>query len=145
MIAYRVILAVLAVAILVAALMAVFASGATSGTVNVTATLTRSVMRSLPPPGRQSDDADLSWRITNDKGRTVGRMFQVCRWVMPRQRLCIGQLQMPLGTVTFAGASPTSFSGEYAVTGGTGVYAADGTLRFTAIGQRKATLLVKIR
>jgi hypothetical protein len=43
------------------------------------------------------------------------------------------------------GASPSSFVGEYAVTGGTGIYVSGGgSMRFSAIGERKSVLLVTI-
>lgn len=116
-----------------------------TGRINVTATLVHNVGRRLGPRGRQSNALEQSWRITDSHGRHIGHELLACRWVVSNGRLCQGEITMPLGKITFAGSSPTSFQGEYAVTGGTGVYrGAGGNLLFVAIGLRKNVLLITI-
>lgn len=110
--------------------------------INVTLTLVSGVTRELPPAGRQSDAVEIAWRITNREGDPIGRVLQACRWVMPRQMFCAGEIQLPRGKITFAGASPSRFTAEYAVTGGTGIYGRGGVARFTAIGRSKTIMLV---
>lgn len=137
--------AVVLVVVLMCAAFAWSVTQVTVGPISVTATLTSSTARGVPPPGRKSDGVEQRWRITDRNGRSIGRMLLQCRWITRFARLCYGTIQMPRGTFTFQGASPTSFQGEFAVTGGTGAYlGAGGTMRFTAIGQRKNALLVTI-
>lgn len=116
-----------------------------TGRINVTATLTSAVARELGRPGRRSNATEQAWRITNRYGKTVGRMLLGCRWIVPRARMCVAELQMPLGKIVAAGSSPTPFEGEYAVVGGTGVYrGGGGSMLFIATGLHKQVLLVTI-
>lgn len=115
------------------------------GQINVTATLVKAHGTDIGRPGRQSDVIEQQWRITDRHGRAVGRMLQSCRWVTRTARLCVGELAMPRGKVTFVGSSPSRLEGEYAVTGGTGAYrSAGGVMLFTAIGLRKTVLLITV-
>jgi hypothetical protein len=136
---------VLTLAVLAAAALTWTSSAAVPGVINVTATREHFVYRSVQPPGRQSDGMEQAWRITDRRGRPLGRMLLRCRWVLRDARLCDGELTMPHGKIAFSGSSPTTFFGEYAVNGGTGVYlGVGGVLRFTAIGQSKNALLVTV-
>lgn len=131
----------------VAAFTAWSAHGAATrtGLINVTATLTKGTARQVDPPGRRSNASEQAWRITDRHGVRLGRLLLQCRWITDRSRLCYGEMAMPLGKITVAGASPTQFDGEYAVTGGTGAYqGGGGTMLFTSIGFRKNVLLVTI-
>lgn len=120
-------------------------SAAVPGVINVTASRTHSIYRTVPPRGRQSDGVEQAWRITDRQGRTLGRMLLRCRWIVRDARLCDGELALPRGKISFGGSSPTTFQGEYAVNGGTGVYlGVGGVLRFTAIGQSKNALLITV-
>lgn len=135
--------AVVAVGLVV--VLAVAAAPIRKGQINVTATLAVSSTRAVGPPGRRGDPIEQSWRITDRNGRRIGRMLQQCRWVLTGARLCSGELALPLGKLTYAGSSPTPFEGEYAVTGGTGVYrSAGGVMLFTAIGLRKTVLFITV-
>ena len=119
--------------------------GATTGPINVTATLAISSKESLPPAGLRADTVHQSWRLNDREGIQIGRMLLSCRWVLHGARFCSGELQMPKGTIQVQGASPTRFTGLYAVVGGTGLYSSGGgTMKFTAIGARKSVLLVTI-
>ena len=123
------------------------ASTANSGTgpIRVTATLALSSTQPRAPAGRRGDVVEQSWRVNGRQGTRIGRMLLACRWVLRRARLCNGELQMPLGTIQVQGSSSSKFSGEYAVTGGTGLYAGVyGTMTYTAIGARKTLLLLTI-
>lgn len=118
---------------------------ASAAQINVTATLTASHIVALPPPGRSGDMQRQRWRLTDRYGRTIGRMYHTCAWVVVTARLCVAELQLPRGKVMAAGSSPTMFEGEYAVTGGTGLYrAGGGVMVFTAIGLRKQVLRVEV-
>ena len=120
-------------------------STAATAPINVTATLATSRTVVLPPAGRRSDAILQSWRLNDRQGTRIGRMLLNCRWVLRRARFCTAELQMPLGKIQVQGSSPTRFSGEYAVVGGTGRYSSGGgNMRFTAIGARKSVLLVTI-
>lgn len=117
----------------------------TVGRINVTATLLHRALVRARPSGRQSDRADEAWRLTDKFGHPVGRMLLACRWVLPRARLCYGEITMPRGKISVSGSSATGFEGEYAVNGGTGAYdSGGGVMLFTAIGLRKTILLVII-
>ena len=122
-----------------------FSAPQATGRINVTATLAEAHGHADGVRGRQSDASYQSWRITDRSGTRIGRMLMRCRWVTARARMCDGELAMPLGKLTFLGASPTRFEGEYAVTGGTGAYrSAGGVMLWTAIGLRKSVLLITI-
>lgn len=137
----------LLVAVVVTLVVVTTSNGASTrtGRINVTATLTHASSREAGPAGRQSNASEQAWRITDQYGHRIGRMLLQCRWIVARARFCAGEIAMPLGKITVAGASPTAFEGEFAVTGGTGVYrGGGGVMLFTAIGLRKQVLLVTI-
>ena len=117
---------------------------AAQGPIRLTATLSTSTLFRVPPAGRRADYVDQSWFLSDRTGARVGQMLLACRWILPRQRFCVGEIRMPLGTIQVQGASPTGFTGVYAVTGVTGIYSGGGTMKFTAIGARKSVLYVSI-
>lgn len=120
-------------------------SSPVTGRINVTGTLVYSAGIAAGSPGRGGDATTQAWRVSDKFGRRIGRWVVLCRWVLPRSRLCSGELSMPLGKLTVAGSSSTPFEGEYAVTGGTGSYRdAGGVMLFTATGLRKSVLLITI-
>lgn len=117
-----------------------------TGRINVTATLAGQVSHALSPRGRRGNNVEQSWHITDSHGRHIGHMLLNCRWVLRQAMLCFGEITMPLGKIVVAGSSPTRFEGEYAVTGGTGVYrGAGGNMLFTAISLRKNVLLITVQ
>lgn len=116
------------------------------GRINITATLTHGTARAVGAPGRASNASEQAWRLTDRYGRQIGRMLLQCRWILSRARFCNGEIALPRGKITVAGSSETTFDGEWAVTGGTGTYAAGGgVMLFTAIGLRKNVLLITIQ
>lgn len=113
--------------------------------INVTATRTYFTGRAEPPFGRIGNVQGERWRITDRHGRRIGRMLQTCRWIVARARYCSGEVELPLGKLTYQGTSATTFEGEYALTGGTGRYrSGGGVMIFQAIGLRKNILLITI-
>ena len=118
---------------------------AATGPINVTATLATSATVRLPPSGRRSDVTQQTWRLNDREGTRVGRLLLSCRWIQRRVRFCNGEITMPLGRIQVQGSSPTSFLSEFTVIGGSGVYlGGEGTMRLTAIGDRKSSLFVTI-
>lgn len=116
------------------------------GEINVTGTLVHAGGRASGTRGRQSDGVEMAWRINDRFGRKLGRMLLTCRWVVARARLCVGEIKLPLGKITVAGSSPTAFSGEYAVTGGTDAYfGSGGEMYWETTGFRKAVLIISIK
>lgn len=134
-----------AVVVIVVAVGVATSAPTATGQINVTATLTKATGRAVAPPGRQSNAVEQSWRITDRNGRAIGRMLQQCRWVTRNARVCQGELALPRGKVVFLGSSASPLEGQFAVTGGTGVYrSAGGVMLFTAIGLRKTVLLITV-
>lgn len=116
-----------------------------TGPILVTATLISSTNRELGPTGRLADATEQKFQLNDRNGRPIGRWLLACRWVAFRNRLCTGELKMPLGKITMAGSSFTALSGEYAVTGGTQLYDdAGGVMDFTSIGRGKLVLFVNL-
>lgn len=116
-----------------------------TGRINVTATLVHIASRAVGARGRQSNASEQSWRITDRYGHHIGHWYMQCRWIVPRARLCYGEIQLPLGKLTVSGSSDTAFEGEFVVTGGTRRYrGAGGNMLFTAIGLRKSVLLITV-
>lgn len=116
-----------------------------SGMINVTATLTDQTSRHVSPRGRVGNVSTQAWRVTNRHGHWIGRLVLACRWVVADERYCTGELQLPLGKIAVAGASPTPLEGEFAVLGGTDVYrGAGGSMVWFAIGVEKHILLVNV-
>lgn len=127
------------------ALLLVSPAGARVGPIVVTATLTNATARPLGPVGKQSDATEQKFRVNDRNGRPIGSLLLACRWVTTRARLCNGELRMPLGKITVAGSSFTPLDGQYAVTGGTGLYDnAGGAMEFTSIGRGKLVVLVTL-
>lgn len=121
------------------------AAAARKGQINVTATLLSATMRKIPPNGRLADASEQKWRLNDRNGRPVGRLLLGCRWIVRRARLCNGTIRLPLGVLAITGDSPTGLDGEFAVTGGTGIYeSAGGALIFTSIGSRKMIVSVTL-
>lgn len=115
------------------------------GPIVVTATLTGSTTRAVGPIGKIADSVEQKFRVNDRNGRPIGRLLLACRWVATRNRLCNGELKMPLGKITMAGSSFTSLAGQYAVTGGTDLYDdAGGVLVFTSISRGKLILFVNL-
>jgi hypothetical protein len=71
--------------------------------------------------------------------------FFSCRWVSETDRLCVGQFELPLGSIAVQGSSATRELGVYSVVGGTGRYVgASGELAFRAIGFRKLVISMTV-
>ena len=143
---YLAILVVALSAIVVGVVSSVSAVASSSaGQINVTATLTHTSGAKLGPFGRAGDTQRQRWRLSDRFGRSIGRMYFSCTWVVSQARLCTVEIQMPQGKITAAGSSPTVFEGEYAVTGGTGRYrGGGGVMLYQAIGLRKSVLRVEV-
>lgn len=111
--------------------------------IDVTARVQHSNVAPLPPNGR-AGDATSSRLIVRDRfGRVIGDMLTDCRWVTSGLRLCVGQINLPLGVLAVLGASRTAFLGQFAVVGGTGRYlGANGALTFNSIGAGRYVLSI---
>lgn len=120
------------------------AASAIGASIQVTVVPTRGEVR-LSPPGRSGNIERLVWSIRDRFGRTIGVGLFNCRWVVREARLCVGEIQMPLGKIAVQGASSTRELGEYSVVGGTGRYVgAQGELVFRAIGFRKLVVSMTV-
>ena len=114
--------------------------------IEITAKVVRRTVVALPPLGREGDAESARWIVRDRHGNVIGDMLIDCRWVTAGLRLCVGQLEMPLGMVAVVGASRTRFLGQLAVVGGTGRYiGADGTLLFKATGTGRYTVSINYR
>lgn len=80
------------------------------------------VRQEQPPIGLIGDVEFSRWKLNDRHGRTVGLAVFDWRWVSNRQRLGIGELRLPLGTIIVAGTSQTRYIVYLAIVGGTGVY-----------------------
>lgn len=97
------------------------------------------------PAGRAGDLERLVWSVRDRYGRTIGQGVFSCRWVVRTDRLCVGQIVLPLGTISVQGSSATRELGVYSVVGGTERYVgASGELAFRAIGFRKLVISVTV-
>lgn len=131
---------------LAAALLVFTPSGnAVSGPIELAAVaVTRSTVH-FGQAGRRGDRVEEVWRLRDRRGRDVGDLYLACRWITRFERYCNAAVQMPLGQLTMAGVSPTSFFFEYAVTGGTGFYrGAKGDAQFTVTGARRMIMSVTL-
>lgn len=115
-----------------------------AGRIELVAVPSRTVF-SEPPPGRAGNMERLRWGLRDRYGRTVGTAIFSCRWHKKHERLCAGAIELPRGMITTAGTSETRSFGEWAVTGGTGVYhGAGGSLTFRSIGLRKLSVSITL-
>jgi hypothetical protein len=131
--------------VVAAVTMTAVASNTSSGPINVTATLESKTNRQLGRAGRISNGSEQSWKITDRRGRPIGKMFLACRWITNTTRLCDGELDLPLGKIAVQGTSNTEFEGEWSVIGGTGQYrGGGGVMLYTAVGLRKHVLMISI-
>jgi hypothetical protein len=97
------------------------------------------------PAGRTGDTERVVWSVRDRYGRTIGVGLFSCRWVLRTDRLCTGEIQMPLGKIAILGSSSTRELGVYSVVGGTGRYVgASGELAFRAIGIRKLVVSMTV-
>ena len=140
----RTLFVVLVLACLAMFLAVVSRSAHADGRIELVAVPAR-VVDEVPPPGRAGNFERLRWSLRNRYGKTIGSGVFNCRWHMRQERLCSGELRLPLGKLTVMGSSSTRTLGTWAVTGGTGRYArAGGELRFTAIGFTKLAVTIVI-
>lgn len=96
------------------------------------------------PAGRAGNVEILRWSLRERHGKTIGDGRFLCRWIRSA-RLCVGELEMPLGKIAVIGSSPTRYLGEWSVVGGTGRYEdAGGTLRFTATGFGRLAVVASV-
>lgn len=129
------------VAILILAL--ILATSAHAETIDVTATIEHQNTARLPPLGRGGDAVSSLWIVRDRYGRAIGETVLDCRWVTASLRLCLGQGNLPFGSIIFAGATRTTILGQFVVIGGTGHYAgASGDLVFKKIGIVKYAISV---
>lgn len=97
------------------------------------------------PPGRAGNVERVRWSLRDRRGNTIGSGLFSCRWHMRNERLCSGELRLPLGKITVMGSSATRSVGLWAVTGGTGRYAdAAGELSYHAIGFAKLAVRITL-
>jgi hypothetical protein len=114
------------------------------GKIHVVAVTTRVEVENSPG-GREGDTEWLRWSIRDRFGRTIGRAVLQCGWHRQFDRYCTGEIRLPSGKLTVAGASETRSLGLWAVTGGTGRYSsASGELRFVATGIDRLTITITI-
>jgi hypothetical protein len=115
-----------------------------AGKIEMIAVPTRSIEQS-PPPGRAGNLERVRWSLRDRHGSIIGSALLNCRWHQKQERLCSGEVRLPLGKLTIAGSSATRNSGLWAVTGGTGRYDdAGGTLSFQAIGFAKLAVRITL-
>lgn len=113
-------------------------------TIAITAIPTRQTLP-RPPGGRAGDVELLRWGLRDRFGRPIGVGLMECRWHRRLQRLCVGEIRLPLGTIAISGQSQTRSLGTWAVTGGTGRYlAAGGELRYVATDVDRLTITIVI-
>ncbi len=131
-----------AICALVACLL-VFATPAHAETIDVTATIQHQNTAHLPPKGRGGDAVSSVWVVHDRLGRSIGETILDCRWVTVSLRICLGQANLPLGSIIIAGATRTTILGQFVVIGGTGHYSgANGDLVFKKIGIAKYAVSV---
>ena len=112
-------------------------------TIDVTATIQHQNTAHLPPKGRAGDALSSIWVVRDRFGRAIGETILDCRWVTATLRLCLGQANLPLGSIIMAGATRTTILGQFVVIGGTGHYSgANGDLVFKKIGIAKYAVSV---
>lgn len=129
---------------LFALVVAVRSEGATTGKIEMIAVPAR-VQEEVPPSGRAGNFERLRWSLRNRFGKTIGAGIFNCRWHMRQERLCSGEIKLPLGKLTVMGSSSTRTSGTWAVTGGTGRYAAaGGVLTYVAISFDKLAVTITL-
>ena len=120
------------------------ANAATSGSIQVTVVPTRWGAPRFPL-GRSGDVERLYWSVRDRFGRTIGFGLFNCRWVLHSERLCYGEIVLPLGKIAVQGSSATRERGLFSVVGGTGRYVgASGELAFRAIGFRKLVVSMTV-
>ena len=127
---------------LFALVMAVSASGA--GRIELTAVPFR--FTQVDPPGGRAGDLEwVRWSLRDRRGDTVGSGAFSCRWHRKQERLCSGEIKLPLGRLTVEGTSATRADGLWAVTGGTGRYkGAGGELAFRAISFSRLAVTISL-
>lgn len=114
------------------------------GMIHVVAVATR-VKEQHDPEGRKGDTEWVRWSIRDRFGRTIGRAVLECGWHGKFDRYCDGDIRLPSGTLSVAGASETRSLGTWAVVGGTGGYrGAKGELRFVATSLNRLTVTISI-
>lgn len=114
------------------------------GRIELTAVPIR-VIEPGPPVGRSGDMERVRWSLRDRSGRNVGRAIYSCRWHREQERLCSGEMKLPLGTLVVSGSSPTRGEGLWAVTGGTGRYkGTGGELYWRAIGLHKLAVTITL-
>jgi len=111
-----------AVVMVVAALVLPASSVAVMGRIEVTALALVRTTNQTGRPGRADDTVDQKWRLNDRQGRPIGTLIIGCRWITADARLCAYEARFPLGKITLAGASKSSFRGVVSVTGGTNRY-----------------------
>lgn len=119
-------------------------SSSYAATIAITAIPTRQTLP-RPPAGRAGDVELLRWGLRDRFGRPIGVGLMECRWHRKLQRLCIGEIRLPLGSIAISGQSQTRSLGTWAVTGGTGRYlSAGGELRYVATDVDRLTITIII-
>lgn len=74
--------------------------------------------------------------VLDKRARLIGEVTQVCTDVGARQS-CVGALELPLGKLVFQGTRRSARFYQFAVTGGTGIYAGStGTYTSSTISTR---------
>ncbi len=111
-----------AIALSVAALVLPSPATAVVGRIEVTALALARTTNQTGRPGRADDTVDQKWRLNDRQGHAIGTLIVGCRWVTADARLCAFEARFPLGKITLAGASKSSFRGIVSVTGGTSRY-----------------------
>lgn len=120
------------------------ARAAAQATIQATVVPTRVVARRAPR-GRVGDVEYLVWSVRDRYGRTIGMAVFGCRWIEESDRLCVGDIELPLGSISVQGSSATRELGVFSVVGGTGRYVgASGELAFRAIGSRKLVISMTV-
>lgn len=117
-----------------------------NGRIEITATALRLGSIESGAPGRQSNVVEQVWALTDRSGAPIGRMLVMCRWLRPQVwRLCVGEVNLPLGKLVWQGSTQAPLAGTVAVTGGTGRYNGNGgELEVTPVGLRKVVLSFKL-
>lgn len=122
----------------------VFGGVARAATIQATVVPTRHSAPRLPL-GRAGNIERVVWSVRDRFGRTIGVGLFNCRWTLRSERLCVGEIALPLGKIEVQGSSATRELGIWGVVGGTGRYVgASGELAFRAIGFRKLVISMTV-
>lgn len=114
------------------------ANSATISIITMTATRLSRRITPLPPVGRAGNMEILKFRFNDRHGTRIGTGNLVCRWASLARRLCWGEARLPRGKLVALGSSQTRVAGEFAVIGGTGVYAfKQGFMTFSPLNRNK--------